>query len=151
MKKTISILILISIVIAVVVFTIKTRVAEAPTPRDQAIQNDEARYAKTIDVKHQYKDGEHIFAGKIEVPTPCYFASAEILRREKGVAELKIETKDSGEICAQVISEANFFVKFKGEKDQQFMATLNGEPVNLNRFEVDADQDINSVDIFIKG
>lgn len=149
MKKTIIILILISIAILAIAFMIKARVAEAPTPRDEAIQQDEKRYAKTIDVKHQYKNGEHNFVGKIEVPTPCYVAVARV---ENGnTPELKIETKDSGEICAQVITDAVFFAKFKGDENQKFIATLNGEPVNLNLFEIDADQDINSVDIFIKG
>lgn len=149
MKKTILILVLVSIIIAAIVFMIKARIAEAPTPRDEAIQQDEKRYAKTIDVKHQYKDGEHNFVGKIEVPTPCYVAIANVINSKP--AELRIETKDSGEICAQVISDAVYSAKFKGDKNQKFIATLNGEPVNLNIFEVDEDQDINSVDIFIKG
>lgn len=149
MKKTILILVLVAIAIATIVFMIKARIAEAPTPRDEAIQQDEKRYAKTIDVKHQYKDGEHNFVGKIEVPTPCYVAVANIIDGQ--TPELRIETKDSGEVCAQVVTDAVFVAKFKGDENKKFIATLNGEPVNLNLFEIDADQDINSVDIFIKG
>ena len=45
----------------------------------------------------------------------------------------------------------SYKTSFEGPEDLQFLATLNGEPVNLNQFEIPADQDIDAVEIFIKG
>lgn len=109
----------------------------------------EEMYDRTIDLKHQYKDGKHIFAGTIEVPTPCHQVSLNVTPGD--VAELNFEVKDSGGICAQVITDANFYTEYEAPENQLFVGKLNGEPVNLNQFEVGADEDINSVDIFLKG
>lgn len=106
-------------------------------------------YERTIDLKHQYKDGKHIFAGTIEVPTPCHQVSLNVTPGD--VAELNFEVKDSGGVCAQVITDANFYAEFEGPENQLFIGKLNREPVNLNQFEVEADVDINTVDIFLKG
>lgn len=110
---------------------------------------EEDMYEKTVDVKHQYKDGKHIFAGTLEVPTPCHKVEATVIPGD--VAVLNLEVKDSGGVCAQVITDANFYVEHMGPQELLFVGRLNGEPVNLNKFEIDADMDINAVDIFIKG
>lgn len=112
-------------------------------------QEQEQTIEKTVDVKHQYKDGKHIFAGTVQVPTPCHQVEATITPGT--VAELNLNVKDSGGVCAQVITDANFYVEYEGSQDQLFVGRLNGEAVNLNTFEVDSDLDINSIDIFMKG
>jgi hypothetical protein len=109
----------------------------------------EEMYDRTIDLKHQYKNGKHIFAGTIEVPTPCYQVALNVTPGD--IAELNFETKDSGGVCAQVITDASFYVEFEGPENQLFIGKLNGEPINLNQFEIGADMDINTVDIFLKG
>lgn len=135
------------ILIIIGVLIIKAKKIEAPTIEQNAEQQE--FFEKTIDIKHQYKEGKHIFAGVIEVPTPCHKVNATITPGD--IAELNLDIVDSGEICAQVITDANFYVEYEGKQDQLFIGKLNGEPINLNKFEVDADLDINSINIFNKG
>ncbi len=146
-KKIISIFIIALLVLAALCFLSlkanKNNLSEVEIPQDQEV------FERTIDVKHQYKDGKHIFAGTLEVPTPCHFVEATI--NEGEVSELNLEVKDSGEICAQVISQANFYVEHEGPENMLFVGRLNGEMVNLNQFHIDSDIDINDVDIFMKG
>ncbi|MFA7193300.1 MAG: hypothetical protein WC087_00050 [Candidatus Paceibacterota bacterium] len=135
------------ILIIIGVLIIKANKIEAPTTEQETEQQE--IFEKTVDVKHQYKDGKHIFAGVVQIPTPCHQLSAAITPGD--IAELNFEIVDSGGICAQVITDANFYVEYEGKEDQLFVGKLNGEPVNLNKFEVDADLDINAVNIFNKG
>ena len=121
------------------------------TSREQAIEEEAKRPEKTINLKHQYKDGTHVFSGTIEVPTPCYELSAVILPGNP--AELQIKTKElqTSNVCAEVITELPYKVSRKGPEELSFLATVDNEPVNLNQFEIPADQDFDSVEIFIKG
>lgn len=135
------------ILVIISVLVLKANKVESPT--QDVEQDEQAMFDRTIDIKHQYKDGKHIFAGVIEVPTPCHQAVLSVVPGE--ISQLNFEIKDTGEICAQVITDANFYAEFVGPGDQLFVANLNGEPVNLNRFEIDADLDINTIDIFNKG
>jgi hypothetical protein len=135
------------ILVIISVLVLKANKVESPTVDTNT--EEQAIFDKTIDIKHQYKDGKHIFAGVIEVPTPCHQANLAIVAGE--IAQLNFTIVDSGEICAQVITDANFYAEFVGPENQLFVANLNGEPVNLNKFEVDADLDINAVEIFNKG
>jgi hypothetical protein len=135
---------------AIIYVTTKTVEPVAPTAREEAQQQDALMPTKTIQVKHQYKDGNHTFMGMIETPTPCYNVTAVILPGD--VPEIKITTQEQPDtICAQVISEKQFTVRFTGPEDTQFLTTVNDEPVNMNQFDIDPDVDIESVEIFIKG
>lgn len=121
------------------------------TLREQAIEEDVQRPEKTINLKHQYKNGTHTFMGVIEVPTPCYEVRAVILPGE--TPELQINTKalQTFATCDDVITELSYKVSYEGPEDITFLATVNNIPVNLNQFEIPPDQDIDSVEIFIKG
>lgn len=122
--------------------------------RQDAIEKAIQRPTITINTKHQYKDGEHIFLGSFEVPSPCYSHNAEVIKEdESGITEvaLSYNLKESDEICAQVIDEREFKVVFEGDLDDDIIATLNGEVVNFNVFEISPDEDISEVEIFIKG
>lgn len=107
----------------------------------------------TLPVKHQYKDGEHVFVGNIELPTPCHSFNAEILTNENQnpVISVTITEPEPEVICAQVITERTFMVSLAGPADLVFDATVNGEPYELNIFEIGPDEDIESFEIFIKG
>lgn len=107
----------------------------------------------TINTKHQYKDGIHTYIGTFETPNACNNYNAEIKDGENSEKIIEITYSDSGEICAQVITERNFRVSFEGseEESQNVIATINGELVNLNIFEVPENQNIDDFEIFIKG
>lgn len=147
-KKT-TVWVILAILLAVLIVGVIVIKSKSRQEVVNTNQEEQEMFEKTIDLKHQYKDGKHIFAGKLEVPTPCHQVNLSVTPGE--VAELNFDVKDSGEKCEQKVVDANFFVEFPGEANQLFVGKLNGEPVNLNQFEVDADIDINSVDIFMKG
>jgi hypothetical protein len=147
-KKT-TIWVVLAILLAVVIVGVFVIRAQNKEVAEKVEQSEQQNFEKTIDLKHQYKDGKHIFAGTLEVPSPCYQVDLSVTPGD--VAELNFTTKDSGGICSQVITDANFYVEFEGKQDQLFIGKLNGEPVNLNTFEVDADMNINEINIFMKG
>lgn len=137
--------------IAAIIYTTTRPVTPtAPTAREEAQAQDAALPTKTIQVKHQYKDGVHTFMGVVETPTPCYDITTVVLPGE--VPEIKIMTKAQADtMCAQVITEKQFTVRFTGPEDTQFLTTVDNEPVNMNQFDIDPDVDIETVEILIKG
>jgi hypothetical protein len=44
---------------------------------EEVVEVDESNLRSLV-VKHQYKDGKHIFMGDVEVPTPCHSLTASI-------------------------------------------------------------------------
>ncbi|MBP9763387.1 MAG: hypothetical protein KBD10_01415, partial [Candidatus Pacebacteria bacterium] len=143
---TIVSVVLVLIIIGLVI--LKANKTESPNTEKES-ETEQSLFDKTIDVKHQYKDGKHIFAGVIAVPSPCYKVDLQV--NPGDVAELRFTTTNSGGVCEEKIVDANFYTEFQGNKDLLFVGFLNGEPINLNTFEVDADLDINSINIFNKG
>jgi hypothetical protein len=118
--------------------------------RDQSIEEAEQRPLTTISAKHQYRDGQHVFLGSFNVPSPCHSHNSEVIQREN-VIEVALTYDSNNEVCAQVIEERQFKVEFEGTGEEDVIATLNGEAVNFNIFEVGPDEDISEVEIFIKG
>jgi len=158
MNKKISILVAFIIIVvlgAVMVYTIKKadNVNKELNQRQQAIEEARTRPTITINTKYQFKDGTHTFVGIVEVPTPCYTDNIEVIKTETetilAISYADGSSEDS--VCANVIEERPFRVSFKGVRDENILATLNGELVNLNIFEVGLDKDIDDIDLFIKG
>ncbi len=110
----------------------------------------------TINTKHQYRGGVHTFLGTFETPTPCYSHNVEVLDKN-GFKEIAITYQEihdaTGEavVCIEVIDERQFKVSFEGPLEDNTITTLNGELVNLNVFEVGEDENIEDVEIYIKG
>jgi hypothetical protein len=118
--------------------------------REEAIEDEVSRPKQTLNAKYQYKDGMHIFIGDITLPTPCHSYNAQVDQRDIET-EIVVTTTESDEVCAQVTTQKQFKVQFEGQKDDLIIASLNGEVVNLNIFEIPDDQDINEIEIDIKG
>lgn len=121
------------------------------TEREDAIEETYLRPEVTINAKHQYKDGVHTYIGTFETPTPCHTYNAEVNLGENGyVIDITHEPSED-ELCAQVLTERMFRVSFEADEETDAIATINGELVNLNVFEVPADQNIDDFEIFTKG
>jgi hypothetical protein len=118
--------------------------------REQAIQEEVERPSVTVNVKHQYKDGTHIVVGFVELPTPCYEIKTAVEKNERETT-LNINYESVGEMCAQVITQKEFRISFEGTVDENIIAKINGELVNLNIFEIGSNKNIDEVDIFNKG
>ncbi len=123
---------------------------ETNTSREDLIREEENKPKQTIDVKYQYRDGAHIFVGKLDLPTTCHDLKNKVVTKDQ-VTEIYLDVVDSGEICAQVISPESYVVNVLAPKDQTIIFYLNNEVVNLNIYEIPDDQDINEIIIFNKG
>lgn len=99
----------------------------------------------TLKSNYQYKSGKHFFVGKIEVPTNCHKINTD-LNINQDFAEILISytiDEDSSN-CNSKIIEKTFSIEFEGEQNQNIIAKLNGEILNLDLFEVPQDEDIKS-------
>jgi len=108
---------------------------DANIQRQQALEENEQRSNATLNTKYQFKDGKHIFVGLIELPTPCHEFNTSV---EKGETEtfLNIETFSDVDVCAEVVTQKEFRIEFSGTADENIIAKLNNEIINLNIFEI---------------
>lgn len=106
-----------------------------------------------VTAKHAYRDGKHIIAGEIPLPTPCDIleASAVASADKKQVLVTLVSSIKSGETCAQMITPARFKVTVAAHKDATMLATLNGQEVTLNLIEASAGEDLDNFELYIKG
>jgi len=144
-------LLLVAAIVLVGAYTYnKEKVKTLEQNREQAIAQEVQKSSITINAKHQFKDGQHLFVGLVELPNPCHMITTSV---ERVVDEtiVNINYASSSEVCTEVISEKEFRISFAGKSDENIIAKLNGEIVNLNIFEVAADKNIDDVKIFNKG
>ena len=97
-------------------------------------------------VAHHFSGGLHTYAGAIETPTPCYKVASKIFSQKSipEIIEISFNTKDSGDICAQVITPQEFMVSFSAGSDAKVSARLNGSPVDLSVTEVSSFDSLHS-------
>lgn len=106
----------------------------------------------TLDVKHQYINGTHTILGVVDLPTPCHSLQAsQTLNKDATVATIALQSTSTAEVCAQVISPKTFKTQFTGPINMDIVATFNGKSLNLNIFEVPANADIHTFEIYTKG
>ena len=109
--------------------------------------------AMDITARHQFKDGKHIVAGELNLPTPCYVLATNALVAESMPEQVTLEftATTQGEMCAQVITKERFKIEFTASEGATIKATWNGQPANLNLIPAGADEDLSNFEIFIKG
>ncbi len=124
-----------------------------PTWQETPVATDTPVAKRIVTAKHQFKNGTHIIAGEVEIPTPCHIlTSSATASADKTKAFLELHTaQKAGETCAQVISSARFKVELVANKDAVWSATLNREEVILNLIEADPNEDLSKFELFIKG
>ena len=135
-------------------FSLTSENTDTPTDQtavDQLPGSDE--YVQTINVKHQFKNGVHTFAGEIDLPTPCHTLAYNVVKDSTNTKAFNLVFSATAGIspCAQVITAKAFKLAFEGPIDATFLATLNGGKLRLNIFEVKAGEDLDSFNIYIKG
>jgi hypothetical protein len=110
--------------------------------------------AKTVvTAKHAFRNGEHIVAGEIPLPTPCHILDADSsVSSDKKTIYLSLNSSiKTAEVCTQVITPARFKVVARGDSSAQIAATLNSQPVTLNLIEADPSEDLDNFELYIKG
>lgn len=109
-------------------------------------------YVSVVQLKHQYKDGEHVYAGTLDLPNACYTLNS---RAEVGDATHTLITLDTlmntEEMCAQVITSRDFRISVEGGDEMNVEGVLNDMAIEFNIFEVPENQDIDNFEINIKG
>jgi hypothetical protein len=152
MWKNIIIIVVLILLIAGIVAATKS--LKPPVTNDSNTEETEATEpTQTLVVKHQYKDGQHVFIGDIDLPTTCHTYNAVIQDSEyEGIKELRVDySPSSEESCKEVITPVTFRVAYEGSEDLTFVSFVNGEEWRLNAFEVAPEIDIDQFEIFIKG
>lgn len=126
----------------------------AQQPQQENEQETERRPEVTITAKHQYKDGIHIIAGEIDMPTPCHILDWSVIGADDTpppIYSIDFTLMSEAEVCAQVITPSRFKVEFEGQENAEIQATLNGDDVVLNLIEAGPDEDLEDFELFIKG
>lgn len=108
---------------------------------------------ETITAKHQYKNGNHIVAGEVNMPTPCDILTVSARIAESFPEQVTIDfvSTTSADICAQVVTPARFKVNFQASAQAIIKATWNGQPVVLNLIQVGANENLDDFQIYMKG
>jgi len=114
---------------------------------------EEVGSAMSIIAKHQFKNGEHVLAGEIGLPTPCHILSTRVdtLSADSENIVVHFTSTTQAEACAQVITQVRFKAEFEAPADVQIGATWNGRPATINLFPVGDNEDLKNFDLFIKG
>ena len=134
-KKSTAIIIAIIVIILIgagFYFSYKKSGVQTGTTEDQIpLKNgSSSSYEITaINARHQYKNGKHIYAGVIDLPTPCHSVSVVATPSGTNKYTLQFTTKTTDEVCAQVITPRPFRVEFAAPKNITVDATLTASPL----------------------
>ena len=87
-------------------------------------------------VEHFYENGEHIYTGSIEVPTPCHNIKSEVTVQESfpervNISLITVPPQD-GRSCAQVVTDRVFTIRYKASETavgDNLSVTLDGKPI----------------------
>jgi len=114
----------------------------------------EEEYAEIINAKHQYRGGKHIYAGELDLPTPCHLLQSDVIRDPSNPSIIEIEftsVYEGTDACIQVITPRPFKVTFDAPKEIGLKVRYNGKPIRLNIFEVPESENLDLFDINVKG
>lgn len=117
------------------------------------VKGEETENIPDITAKHQFKNGSHIVAGEVNLPTPCYAldTKAVVLESLPEQVTLEFTATTQGEVCAQVLTTERFKIDFKASEGAIIKATWNGKPAKLNLIPAGPNEDLNDFEIFQKG
>lgn len=96
------------------------------------IKNLEEQMERVV-VSKDYQNGEHIYKGTLVLPTPCHDIKQEVIVRESYPEQVQINLTiiDSGGVCAQVLTDKMFEVKFQASTEAVVQGFLEGVPIEL--------------------
>ncbi len=112
------------VIVVLLLFLFLWRGTEEPTP---------SVITTHVNVGHQFKDGVHTYTGSVEAPTPCYAVAGAAVVKESypEQVDIKLEMRDTGGVCAQVITAKTFKVSFEASERPVVRGFINGTPVLL--------------------
>lgn len=113
----------------------------------------EERPQVILTAKHAYRDGIHTVVGEFELPTPCHILETAVSVSGDGksaIIDYAVSSKDA-EVCPQVITPTRYRVQFTAERDAAISAKVNGVPAILNLIEAGPNEDLENIELYIKG
>jgi hypothetical protein len=121
-------------------------------PADSVTEN-ESQSPIVVTAKHAYRQGAHIIAGEIPLPSPCHImeSRSRVSEDKKQLFIELISSIKSGENCPQDLTPARFRVDGKADKSAEITASLNGKMVVLNLIEAGPDENLEDFELYIKG
>jgi len=113
-------------------------------PRTVLQEENVSHITTSIPVVHQWRSGVHTYVGVIQAPSPCHSVAGGALVKESypEQVDIRIETRESGEMCAQVITEKKFRVSFSASEEAVARAYLNGTGVLFRVSEASLSEDL---------
>lgn len=98
--------------------------------------------ARSIQIIHAFKDGEHRFSGSVRLSHSCYTLDAEAKHDPKDISNITIElrTKDNlldQPVCAQIPTNYPFEVLAEAPEDIMLEVHLNNENIVVHEKKVD--------------
>jgi hypothetical protein len=107
---------------------------------------------RILTAKHQYQNGMHTIAGKVEVPTPCHRLVTEsfFTQTTPSGVEVRFNTLLEGEECPSQPIEVPFKVSFEAPEGAVITGTWNGTPIRLNLVPLQAGEILED-ELYIKG
>jgi hypothetical protein len=156
-KRSTSIIVgitLIAAAFAVFVFVRGTLTEPQTDDVRGAVPADEQKEPLVIlTAKHAFRDGMHTIVGEYDLPSPCHILDtrAVVSPDGKNVTVDFTVTAPSGEMCAQVITPTRYRVQFTAPENANISARVNGAPVILSLIEAGPNEDLENIELYIKG
>jgi hypothetical protein len=140
-------------------YTMYTNKYQGSEEATTTVQNvDDLQVApEIITAQHQFKNGKHVIAGELSLPTPCHTLTAEpfFIGQGSSTVEVRFNTsapQSTSTVCAQVVTAKKFQVTFDGPPKPSITAQINNNPAQFNFIEVPANQKLEGVsDEYFKG
>lgn len=106
-----------------------------------------------ITAKHAFRNGEHIIAGSIAVPSSCHLltqTTSASTDRKKAFIEF-VAASQSADKCIPEPTPARFKITIRADRAAEFSATYNGEEAVLNLIEAGPNENLDNFELYIKG
>lgn len=102
-----------------------------------------------IITKHQYKDGEHVFIFRVDLPSSCHILSSRVVKGEPTQILLSSRQEETAD-CQKVKTTKTIANKIVASEDAEFIVKLDGEDIKIQQTEIAADVNVFSSEIFFK-
>ncbi|MEY4440809.1 MAG: hypothetical protein RLY49_435 [Candidatus Parcubacteria bacterium] len=115
--------------------------------------NTQADIKEVKELKEQHKDSKYIFAGTVDVPTPCHSLKTVVNQLSPTKYQIQVDTvaPKADVMCAQVISQKQYKAAFQAPDNIIVTVKINGVEYETNRFVIPNTENIDTFKLEIKG
>ena len=141
-----------AIIIGIIIIIIGIFVLVSDNDKEEVLIDSEtnSNFMERFTIQRSYENGKHTMYGSIAAPTPCHQVRIESRNVDNDVY-MDIPLTEGDEPCAQVITNQPFIYSFEAEEDANFIATYNGEDVELSIIELEEGETVDLENFMLKG